>query len=319
VRHGPQSIRPATARPRMLCRVRRIGALAVVTLLATLASSLFAATVAVLRRTRGELGADVTLEPLWAPLGASYVLLLVGASFGALYLAHRAARTVEKLFEHQDHLMLAVAHEIRSPLSRTVVALEEGATGVLARETAIEEARVNVGALSSLIDDLLQTARIMSGAVPLPADEVWLDEVVRSSMGAESIGASRVLFDTQPILVVGSPHLIRRGVVNLIRNAAIHGYGQGPGEIRVRVDQTGVTVRDDGPGIPAARLDELRYETPITRRPRGGGLGLLLAGWVAEAHHGRLVLANRPEGGFEARLELPVRADRPAGPRSGGP
>jgi signal transduction histidine kinase len=313
--HGGQAIDPTPARPRVLRRIRRLGTAAVVALLATLTTLLLVATGAVLVVERDALGEGVTLGPLVGPVVASHLVLLGATSIGAMFLAGRAARTVEVLFADQDRLMLAVAHEVRSPLSRAVVALDEGSCGVLAQDRAIAEAQANIDALSSLIEDLLQTARVMSGAIALPRDEVRVDELVRSSMAGEPIGATTLRYDTRPTVLVGSEHLVRRAVANLIRNAVVHAYGAGRGEIRVRVDQDGITVRDDGPGIPAARRVELCSATPSSGRREAGGLGLPFAGWVAEVHRGRLVLRNRDGGGFEAQLRIPVRTV-PRGERS---
>jgi two-component system OmpR family sensor kinase len=277
--------------------VRRTGTAAGLGLLAVTAAALFAAT---------SLDPGVQPDDGGIALGrlvAWYVLLVGVAALGALSIAHRGARTVETLFERQDDLMLTVAHEIRRPLSRAMVALEEGLGGTRAPERAFADAQRNVDELARLIEDLLETARIMSGAIDLPQEEVRLDDVARGAVGDAQVGLSTIHFATRPTIVDGSPHLLRRAVSNLIRNAALHGYADRAGEIRVRVDTTGVSVEDDGPGIPPEQLDELRSERPMARR-RSGRLGLALAGWVAETHRGRLVLRNRPEGGLEARLEI---------------
>jgi signal transduction histidine kinase len=76
-----------------------------------------------------------------------------------------------------------------------------------------------------------------------------------------------------------------------------------PGEIEIGVE-------DEGPGIPAGRLGEVldpfrRLETSRNRESGGAGLGLAIASAVAQAHGGRLELANRAEGGLRASLILP--------------
>lgn len=301
----------------MLRRTRRRATAAVVALLASLAGSLLLATIAVLAGAGA--GEDLPLASLVVPLAGAHLALVAAATGVAAWGARRAVRTVETLFAHQDRVMVTVAHEIRSPLSRAVAILDEGAGGLLPADEAIKESRASVDELADLIDDLLQTARIMSGATTVPQEEVRVDELVRRSVPAADPGGPWVRIDARPVLMTGSPHLVRRAVLNLVRNAAVHAYAGGPGEIRVRVDDHGITVEDDGPGVPAARLQEIRYETPLSARPpSGSGVGLLLAGWVAETHGGRLVLRNRDEGGFEARLDLPVRLDRQPHPSEEG-
>jgi signal transduction histidine kinase len=67
-------------------------------------------------------------------------------------------------------------------------------------------------------------------------------------------------------------------------------------------------VRDHGPGVPAEHLEQLGE--PFYRAPgqtaAGYGLGLAIARRTAERHGGSLLLANHPEGGFIATLELPL-------------
>ena len=70
-------------------------------------------------------------------------------------------------------------------------------------------------------------------------------------------------------------------------------------------------VEDDGPGIAADRIRDMlepftRGETSRNRETGGAGLGLTLARAIAEQHDGRLVLANREEGGLRAEIRLPT-------------
>lgn len=201
--------------------------------------------------------------------------------------------------------MLAVAHEIGSPLSHAIAILDEGLSGALPSE-AFTDAVTSVIDLHDLIDDLLVTARIMSGAIDPPREEMRLDEIVRGLPGVGLVVRSELRYETRPTVVKGSPHLVRRAVSNLVRNAAAHGF-RGPGsEIVVRVDEVGVTVQDNGPGVLPDQLARLRKEDGFrARRPQQTGLGLRLTRWVAGVHGGGLVLRNRPEGGFEAQLQFP--------------
>lgn len=297
---------PTPARPRLIARVRRTAFVALLAVLAvaTLVSLVIAQLV-------GDGG--LTVELVAAHLAA---FVLMGG--GALAVSRRSTRIVESVFQQEDKLMLSVAHEVRSPLSRVLVALDEGRSGSMATDAAMKQAMTQGEGLAELIDDLLETARVMSGALPMPAEDVRLQEVAGRIIETGSFGAATVELDAESHVVVGSPRLMRRAVSNLVRNAAQHAYGTGPGSIRVKVRDGGVTVEDDGPGVPEDKLDALRYETPLKHRTSGLGLGL--TGWVAELHGGRLVLANRPDGaGFSAHIELPTRSDGTASAGGDGP
>lgn len=106
----------------------------------------------------------------------------------------------------------------------------------------------------------------------------------------------------------GKPQAMKRCITNLVSNAVNFG---GRARILVRDGaQLEITVCDDGPGIPAVELEKVfepfyRLESSRNRDTGGTGLGLGIARDLAQAHGGALVLANRPEGGLEARLTLP--------------
>ncbi len=98
-------------------------------------------------------------------------------------------------------------------------------------------------------------------------------------------------------------------LINLVANATDAALSTGGG-VRVRWTEAGggggvaVTVEDDGPGLPETKNLFVPF---FTTKPNGTGLGLVLSRQIAEAHGGRLSLANRSDGhGCEARLYLPA-------------
>jgi signal transduction histidine kinase len=246
-----------------------------------------------------------TAASLLARLLAIHAVVFLAMAVLAVVVSRRSTRIMESLFQQEDHLMRAVVHEIRNPLSRALVAVDEGLAGVSDPKAALDEAATLVEDVDELIGDLLETARVMTGATVLPSDVVALDDVAADATRTASTDDCTVVLDLQPVTVVGSGRLLRRAISNLVRNAARHAYHGGPGVIRVQVDAGGVSVRDDGPGVPEERLAELHYDTSLSVNQKGAGLGLNICGWVAEMHGGRLELDNQPEGGFVATIRLP--------------
>ena len=114
-----------------------------------------------------------------------------------------------------------------------------------------------------------------------------------------------------PVTVRADGDQLDQLLINLIANAVDAALSTGGG-VRVRwarADNTlEVTVEDDGPGLPeTANL----FVPFFTTKPTGSGIGLVLSRQIAEAHGGRLTLANR-EGthGCVARLQLPLAPHR---------
>jgi signal transduction histidine kinase len=108
----------------------------------------------------------------------------------------------------------------------------------------------------------------------------------------------------------GRPFTLKRAFTNLIDNAVK--YGKTP-EIELSCGEMAlvVAIRDRGPGIPAEALDNVfrpyyRVDGSRNRASGGVGLGLTVAQAIVHGHGGEIILQNRPEGGLEARIVLPV-------------
>jgi len=103
---------------------------------------------------------------------------------------------------------------------------------------------------------------------------------------------------------------MRRALRNLMENAQRYG-----GHARVSVGQSDsiawLRIEDAGPGIPAGDLEKVldpftRLETSRSRETGGIGLGLPIARAILRAHGGDVALSNRPEGGLQAEISLPL-------------
>lgn len=219
---------------------------------------------------------------------------------------------------HIEKVTQLLAHELKSP-----IAALRGAAELLTDETdATRRARLE----ANILTESLRLQRIVEGVLELARAEnrgqldqtevLALDGVVRDVLESrhERLAAKSLVLDTDlPMTrVAGNRFLLRQAVGNLIDNAVDFSPTGGHLALHLAHDdaQVHLLVRDQGPGIPdyaLPRLFERFYSTP---RPdtgeRGTGLGLNLVQEVARLHHGRIALGNRPDGGAEARLTLPL-------------
>nr|MDQ2831740.1 ATP-binding protein [Chloroflexota bacterium] len=165
-----------------------------------------------------------------------------------------------------------------------------------------------VGALSLL-------ARADSGAVPLERRSVDLARVATEAADSVAFLAEyrRVGLRVEARAgswVRGDAGRLRQLLLILLDNALTH--TPDGGTIAIRVGGQGgrvyLRVQDTGPGIAAADLPHLFdrfYRADRARGGEGAGLGLAIGRWIAEAHGGRIVAANAPEGGALFSVTLP--------------
>jgi two-component system sensor kinase FixL len=109
------------------------------------------------------------------------------------------------------------------------------------------------------------------------------------------------------VRICGDRVQIEQVLLNLLQNAdeAVAG---GPCRVRIAAAAKGplvtVTVTDDGPGFPEAVLAGA-FETAVSSKAGGTGIGLSISRTIVEAHGGHIRARNRPEGGAEVRFTLP--------------
>ena len=229
----------------------------------------------------------------------------------------------------RNALLAAISHDVRTPLTALIGLAESlrqsqpplAPAGDEIARALVDQARQ----LNTLVNNLLDMARLQSGAVSLRLEWQSVEEVVGSAIrAAQSALAGRpvttALASDLP-LVEFDAVLIERVLVNLLENAAR--YGAPPIVVAARVTENmlEIAVHDHGPGLPPAlhgREDTLfekftRGETESATP--GVGLGLAICKAVVDAHHGRISAANAPGGGALFTIWLP-RKPPPADPAS---
>jgi two-component system sensor histidine kinase KdpD len=234
------------------------------------------------------------------------------------YEAVAQAAEVQVVSERlRSSVLSALSHDLRTPLTALVgladtLALDRAGLSEAHRETA-QALREQAMALSGMVSNLLDLARLSAGGLALRKDWQSLEEVVGAAiqlLGA-ALSAHKVTVDLPPDLPLleFDAILLERVMGNLLDNAA---KNTPPGttitvSARVAGDQAEVSVCDQGPGFPAGRALTEPFVRGVTESAQAGvGLGLAICKAIVEAHGGVLALANPPGGGACARFTLPV-------------
>jgi heavy metal sensor kinase len=236
---------------------------------------------------------------------------------------------LDSAFTLQRRLVADASHELRTPVAvvraEAEVALAKPSRPENEYRDALRVVQDAGQRLSRIVDDLFLLARADGGPVPIAREPVYLDELVADTVRVLRVlaGQRGVRIELAPLpeaLVQGDPDLLGRLLLNLMENAVK--FSPAGSTVSVRLDYGDaavLSVADEGPGIPAearARVFERffrAHEAPSNRTgpaPRGAGLGLAIAKWVADLHGGSLVLVRSSPGGSEFQVTLPADAAR---------
>ena len=235
---------------------------------------------------------------------------------------------LEKASRHKSDFLATMSHELRTPLNAIIgfsEVLQEQMFGELnERQLAYVKDVLEAGEhLLSLINDVLDLAKIEAGKMELELSEVAIPEVLRSAISMHSERASRggveLSLTTQPeeITISADGRRLRQIVFNLLSNAVKFTPAAGRVDVSARLDdgQVEIAVADTGPGIAPEELEtifeEFRQATD-GKRAEGTGLGLPLSRKLVELHGGRLWVESAAGNGSTFCFTLPVGATGPA-------
>jgi two-component system osmolarity sensor histidine kinase EnvZ len=212
-------------------------------------------------------------------------------------------------------LLAGVSHDLRTPLSRLRLAVE-----MLPDETARPGMIQDIEDMDAIIGQFLAFVREGDSETQAEADLNALVVAVcdRYARAGHEIQTE---LGALPSLVL-RPTAIQRLISNLVDNALRHGRGPDAAaeiciQTRLQDSHAYLSVLDRGPGIPEDEMERMRKPFTQLGAARGGsggsGLGLAIVERIARMHGGRLRLQRRAGGGLDARVELPVGAQRTRG------
>jgi heavy metal sensor kinase len=250
------------------------------------------------------------------PVGARDELGRLAATFNALI------ERLEKAFERQRQFTADASHELRTPLSVIrAITSQRGPEGAPRRrhpeeyEEALRQIDEASAYMAKLVSHLLTLARADAGQLQLEREALNLSELLEHVAAQVGEAASRAI----PVLTDGTvwveadPLRLTELFLNLLENATKYTPPEGSVEVRVRRIglEAEVIVEDAGIGIPPDQLAHIferfyRVDGARAREEGGAGLGLAIARWIAEAHHGTVRARSVPGRGTTMTVRLPA-------------
>jgi signal transduction histidine kinase len=216
-----------------------------------------------------------------------------------------------ELMAGMRNTIVAIAHDLKSPLNRAYMLLQDAAEEAKPADasTKLERAQAEMESLGGVLDTVLRISRIETSddssgytafsSALLVRDLAQTFEPVIEAAGP-TLAWDDVPEDGMPIF--GDRKMVQQMLVNLIENASRHAGPAAQIELAVSANGDGgavIEVADSGPGIPADKRDEVFQpfrRLNASRGTPGAGLGLALVKAVATRHHARVVLGDNAPG-----------------------
>lgn len=257
------------------------------------------------------MGASQQESPGWYwGMLATGTVLLAGVLAGVIAYLTITVRTVN-LNRRQSNFIDAVTHELKSPIASLKLYLQTMARRAVDERQQQHFHRImleDVERLDSLINHLLDAARIARDAGPAEEQPVRLDELLRHCGQATCLRykmpPQSVVIDVPPLTLRSQPVQLEILFRNLIDNGLK--YGGSPAEVsvrlmRIRDSRATISISDNGPGIPANQRRKVfgrfvRLGSELERSQSGTGLGLFLVRNVTHSLGGQIRVRDREDG-----------------------
>ncbi len=236
---------------------------------------------------------------------------------------NRMLERLEHLFSVQQRFVADVSHELRTPLTAI-----RGNLDLIKRygadKESLEAIESEADRMARLVNELLFLARADYGELTLEMEPLDLDTVVSEVYReAKILSKDRDLtvriIDFEPVRINGNADRLKQLLLNLVSNALKFTPDGGQVTINLRHEDYDavIEVSDTGIGIGAEdkeRIFDRFFQTDSSRARHHGegvGLGLSIAKWIVESHHGTISVSSEPGKGTSFTVKLPSLDVRP--------
>ncbi len=248
-------------------------------------------------------------------------------------LSERSTKTQRQVDREQlrNALLSSVSHDLRTPLgcilgAASTLLESQAQLGPEERKELMETIHGEALQLQRLVCNLLDVTRLESGVVEVKKEWVPVEELVGTALERlkRVLGSREIKVELPPKLplIPMDPVLMEQVLVNLLENASKYSPADQPIEIRAWATDRALTlaIADHGSGLPEGLEEKIFDKLVKAANPHGrpgAGLGLAICKGIVRAHGGWIQGSNRPQGGAQFLVSLPLEAPPPETPEEG--
>lgn len=246
--------------------------------------------------------------------GATFLLLII---IGAVII-FRSIRRQLRLTQQQQHFMMAITHEIKTPIAVSMLNLETIKKRSLEeeqKEKLMNNTLEELNRLNTLSNNLLVSSQMEAGGYRMVRGTLDLNTLVEeciSGFRKRYIQHQVEVSSNGPANIQGDPVLLQMLINNILDNAAKYSPKQSLIKIELKSDKESsrLNIADRGNGIPDEEKEKVftkfyRRGNEATRGAKGTGLGLYLVKRITDVHGGRVTVADNDPTGSVFILTLP--------------
>lgn len=251
----------------------------------------------------------------YAGEGSIFFLLIIA---GAVFV-FRAVRRQLKQGQDQQHFMMAVTHELKTPIAVSKLNLETLQRHRLdeaKQQRLIQNTLQEANRLNDLCNNLLLSSQIEAGGSVSTPEEIDFAALVKKTIQDYFVRYPERKIETtveENVPVNGDTVLLQMMVSNLLENALKYSPKENPVQVLLnkQTDRAILKVADCGPGIPDDEKKKVftkfyRVGNDATKKAKGTGLGLFLVQKIIFTHKGQINLTDNPGGGSIFAVTLPL-------------
>jgi len=238
--------------------------------------------------------------------GTIFFLLIVA---GAVFL-YNAIRKQLKISLEQQNFMMAITHELKTPIAIAKLNLETLQKRKLnenQQESLLNNTLQEANRMNTLCNNLLLSSQIESDGYRITKENIDLSNLLENCIADFKIRyQSKIILSeiVQDIYVLGDNFMLQMAISNLIENAIKYAPKETAikASLKLKDNDAILSIIDEGQGIQDNEKKEVfkkfyRLGTDTTKKARGTGLGLYLVAKIVSAHHGQVsVINNNPTG-----------------------